>query len=62
MNEIETKAQQSLLRAFYQSKGIDIHLPQKKSIRCVTLDEKNREHEEWHAEFERFQHARLEES
>jgi hypothetical protein len=48
----------SLLEEFYRAKGVDIHQPMPKTIRWVTLEEKNRQHEEWHRELEEFLRSR----
>jgi hypothetical protein len=50
--------QVALLRAFCESRGIDLDKPMDKTIKRLTLDEKNRQHQEWHCEFEKFLSAR----
>jgi hypothetical protein len=53
--EERSAADRQLLREFYRLQGKDIVAPMDKSVfRRTTLEEKNRDHEEWHAAFDRF--------
>jgi pyruvate/2-oxoglutarate dehydrogenase complex dihydrolipoamide acyltransferase (E2) component len=56
--EERKQAMMQVLRAFYLERGIDIDQPMVKTIRFGTFEEKNREHEEWHRDFERFHASR----
>jgi len=52
--EERKQANRQLLREFYSERGIDIDQPMEKAVRLGTFAEKNREHNEWHRDFERF--------
>jgi hypothetical protein len=56
--EERKQAMMQVLRAFYHERGIDMDQPVPRTIRFSTLEEKNREHEEWHRDFERFHASR----
>jgi len=53
-SEEREKANRQLLSEFYRERGVDIDQPMEKTIRLRSFAEKNREHEEWHRDFERF--------
>jgi len=48
------EANKELLREFYRLRGIDMDQPVERTIRRVTLEEMNQQHEEWHRSFEQF--------
>jgi len=56
--EERSQAMIQVLRAFYRGRGIDMDQPVPRTIRFSTLEEKNRESEEWHRDFERFHASR----
>jgi hypothetical protein len=52
------EANEQLLREFCRWRGIDLDKPMDKTIRRITWEEKNRQHEEWHSAYELFHASR----
>lgn len=55
--EERVEAYQRLTREFYRSLGIDLEAPMDKTVRWITLEEKNRDGEQWHRAYEEW-HAK----
>ena len=52
------QADLELMGAFYRERGLAIDTPMERTIRPITLEEMNLEHEEWHRDFARFHASR----